>query len=286
MAFDPDYLLALPPRVTERRYDFRDAILYALAVGAGRDPDAGDLCFVYEEGLKVLPTMAVILGYPGFWQKEPQYGIDWQKILHAEQSVIFHRAFPAEGEVVSRMTIESIVDKGAEKGSLLTSRREISDAATGDALATVRQVSFLRGNGGHGGSTTPGPKPHAVPERSADLAISVVTRSEQALIYRLLGDLNPLHADPAVARAAGQPAPILHGLCTYGVAGRLILQALCENEPARLKRMDGRFTAPVLPGDELLLSIWRESDGRAAYRVEVPKRGVIAINNGYVEFQG
>ncbi|AIT79837.1 MaoC family dehydratase [Novosphingobium pentaromativorans] len=284
MQFDPARLLSLAPRVTKHAYSKRSTMLYALGVGAGQDPEAGDLRFVYEEGLEALPSMAVVLGYPGFWQKEPEYGIDWKRVLHAEQSVRFYRPLPVEGEVRSEMTIESIFDKGAEKGALLSSLRKIFDAANGDLLASVTQTSFLRGNGGHGGSEGEPPRPHAVPERAPDISVTVQTRPEQALIYRLSGDYNPLHADPAVARDAGLPRPILHGLCTYGIGTRVIVAQLLGNDGGRLKRLDARFTAPVFPGDELVVSIWREGDGRAAYKVEVPARSVTAINNGFVEF--
>lgn len=284
MGFDPHYLLGLPPRVTMHSYTRRDTMLYALGVGAGQDPEARDLRFVYEEDLQALPTMAVVHGYPGFWQKEPQYGIDWKKVLHAEQSVTFERPLPVEGEVRSELTIDAIVDKGAEKGALLYSTRRVFDCGDDVLLASVQQVSFLRGDGGKGGSDTVPPKPYAIPDRPADIELAASTRPEQALIYRLSGDYNPLHADPGVARDAGLPRPILHGLCTYGIAGRVVLDALCANEPGRMKKLDGRFTAPVLPGDDLRVSIWREGEGRAAYRVDVPARGVTAINNGYVEF--
>lgn len=282
--FDPARLAAMPPLVRTRRHSRRDTILYALGVGAGQDGEDRDLPFVYEAGLKALPTMAVVLATPGFWQKEPQYGIDWKRLLHGEQSVTFERPLPVEGEIRGELTVESIIDKGAGKGALLTARRQVFDAATDALLATVRQVSFLRGNGGQGGTSSDAPTPHGIPERPAELAVTAVTRREQALIYRLSGDYNPLHADPAIAAAAGQPRPILHGLCTYGIAGRILLRALCGDDPGRLKRLDARFTAPVLPGDALNISVWREAAGQAAFRVDVPERGVTAIDNGYVEF--
>lgn len=284
---DVSYLLGRPPRITEQRFTRRDTMLYALGVGAGQGSNAGDFAFVYEHGLQALPTMAVVLGYPGFWQMEPQYRIDWKRLLHAEQSISFERALPVEGEVRSELTIDSVIDKGAEKGALLFWSRRLFEATSGDLLATIRQVSFLRGDGGCGSSTTaPAAAPHAIPQRAADAIVLAVTRPEQALIYRLCGDYNPLHADPQAARAAGLEQPILHGLCTYGTAGRVLLRELCDNDPARLKRLDGRFTSPVYPGDELAISFWRESAFCAAYRVDVPVRGVTVINNGYVEFIG
>jgi acyl dehydratase len=283
---DPAYLLSLPPRVTTQRFTKRDTILYALGIGAAQDGEASELRFVYEEILQALPTMAVVLAYGGFWLKEPQYGVDWKRVLHAEESVILHRPLPSEGEVRGEMSIEKIVDKGAAKGALLYWSRRIFMEGSGELLATVRQVSFLRGDGGTGGSAGSAPPPHQIPERSPDLRISLSTRREQALIYRLSGDYNPLHADPAVAAEAGLPRPILHGLCTFGVAGRAVLQGFCGNDPARMRRLDGRFTAPVYPGDQLDVWLWRQDDAHASYQVRVAERNAIVLNNGYAEFLG
>lgn len=283
--YDPQHLVAMPPRVTVRQHSRRDTMLYALGVGAGHSGEEQDLPFIYEAGLQALPTMAVVLATPGFWQMEPQYGLDWKRLLHGEQSLVIERPLPVEGEVRSELTIEAIVDKGAGRGAVLASRRTLFDHASGELLATLRQTSFLRGEGGKGGTQASAPSPHPVPDRAPDIETTAATRREQALIYRLSGDYNPLHVDPAVAREGGLPRPILHGLCTYGIAGRVLLGQLCGRDPARLKRLDVRFTAPVLPGDELVFSIWREAPGKAAFRVAVPAREVTVINNGYVEYQ-
>lgn len=281
MALDPDRLLGLPPRVTVHSFTERDAILYALGVGAGEE----DLPFVYEAGLKALPTMAVVLGYPGFWQKEPQYGIDWKRVLHGEQSVRLHAPLPVAGTVRSELTIDRIVDKGTDKGAVLLSSRRIYDAGTGLHLATVSQTSVLRGDGGFGGSTQGASTPYALPDRAPDETVSLPTSKAQALIYRLSGDYNPLHVDPAVAAEAGFPRPILHGLCTFGVAGRAVLRTLCADAPERLKRFDVRFSSPVFPGETIEVDIWRESEGRAALRARARERDVVVLNNGYVEHE-
>jgi len=288
MTFDPQKLLNLPPRETRQTYSEKDTILYALGVGAGiGDIDDVALRYVYEENLLALPTMAAVLGSPGFWQKEPEYGIEWQKVLHADQSVQFHQPLPAAAAIRTLFTIEEIYDKGADKGALLYAVRKLYDDQSGALLATVRQGSFLRGNGGCGGQTTSAPPPHPVPAaEKAAAVISLPTRPEQALIYRLSGDYNPLHADPAVARAVGFPQPILHGLCTYGIAGRALLMALCDNDPARLKRMDTRFSSPVYPGETIRTEIWREGPGRAAFQSKVEERDIVVLNNGYAEFEG
>lgn len=283
MPLDPHYLLNLPPRVVTQHYTARDTMLYALGVGAGADPE--DLRYVYEDGLQALPTMAVVLAYPGFWQKEPQYGIDWRKVLHGEQSTIVHAPIPVEGEVRGELVIDRIVDKGEAKGALLLSRRDIYDAGSNRHLATVRQLSFLRGDGGCGGSGEPLPAPHAMPDGPPTHVLTLPTRPEQALIYRLSGDFNPLHADPAVAAQASLPRPILHGLCTYAIAGRALARALCGNDATRLRRLDCRFTAPVFPGDTIEISMWRESPGKAAFQATATERGVSVLGNGYAEYE-
>lgn len=284
MVMDAKKLLSLPPRIIRHSYTRRDTMLYALGVGAGQDADERELRFVYEDGLQALPTMAVILAYPGFWQKEPQYGIDWRRVLHVEQSVVLHAPLPVEGEVVGELTMDSIIDKGSGKGALLHSTRRVTDAATGELLATVRQVSFLRGDGGCGGSTATPSAPRPMPDCAADAEMFLTTRSEQALLYRLSGDYNPLHADPRVARDVGLGRPILHGLCTFGIAGRALLRLICGDDPRRMVRMDCRFTAPVYPGDRLLVKVWRGSEGRASFQVLAPERDVVVLNHGYLKF--
>jgi len=276
------FLLDLPPRIITHSYTKRDTILYALGVGAGhRQPDnVDDLAFLMEDRLLALPTMAVVLAYPGFWQMEPEYGIDWRRVLHAEQSCEFHAPLPVEGSVRGELLIDSIVDKGTEKGALLRANRLIFDEADNRLLATVRQLSFLRGDGGRGGGGVDVPALEPVPERDPDVVIALTTRPEQALIYRLSGDYNPLHVDPEVAQSAGFSAPVLHGLCTYGFAGRAVLAATCGNDPARLKRLDCRFTAPLEPGEELSVRVWHVSDEKAAFQVVVPAQQKVAIDRG------
>lgn len=283
MAIDARSLVALPPRIIHHRFSRKDTILYALGVGAGQNE--GDLPFLYEEGLHALPTMPVILAYPGFWQREPQYGIDWKRVLHGEQSVIIHGPLPVEGEVRGEMTIEKIIDKGADKGALLYSVRRIFDAGDNRPIASVTQVSFLRGDGGCGSTAEAPPPPPRVPERDADAVLSFEVRPEQAFIYRLSGDLNPLHVDPAVAREAGLAGPILHGLCSYGFAGRALLALLCPGRHEGITRMDCRFTAPLFPGERVGVSVWRTAPGKAAFRLMSEDRGLVVLDNGYTEYE-
>jgi len=285
MGINYQQLKSWPFKEIEHSYTARDTMLYALGLGYGADPmDQDQLRYVYEEGLQALPTMAVVLAGPGFWVKDPASGVDWKKVLHGEQGLVVHKPLPASGTVIGSTKIVEIIDKGAGKGALAYSRREIRDKATGDLLCTVNGCSFWRGNGGFGGPTGPTPQPHAVPDRAPDLACDLPTLPQAALIYRLSGDYNPLHADPAVAKTAGFPRPILHGLCTYGVAGHALLKTLCAYDPSKLRRMDVRFSAPVFPGETIRTEIWRDGPTQASFRCRVVERDTVVLNNGLAEF--
>jgi acyl dehydratase len=286
MPLDYDKVMSAPAIETTHELTVRDTILYALGVGVGAEnPTAPEeLKYAYEQELKALPTMAVVLAYPGFWAKDPKYGLTWWKLLHGEQSIEIHRApLPVQGRFRGVTTIDAIYDKGADKGAVLYSSRRIY-AESGEHVATTRQSSFLRADGGFGGNSAGAPKPHPLPERKADLLLRTTTHVNQALIYRLSGDYNPIHADPGVAREGGFERPILHGLATYGVVGRALVKALCADMPERLRRMDARFSSPVYPGESFEIEAWREAPGRAAFRVRVPERDVVVLQNGYLEF--
>lgn len=283
MPIDYHKLKSWPFPDLEHTYTAKDTILYALGLGGGSDPmDEADLKFVYEDGLAALPTMAVVLGYPGFWVKDPATGVDWKKVLHGEQGVILHQPLPASGTVIGRTRVDEIVDKGADKGALMLSTRKVFDKTSGDLLATLTSTSFMRGDGGFGGPAGPTPEPHALPARAPDLSVDLATLPQAALIYRLSGDYNPLHADPKIAVSAGFKQPILHGLCTFGVAGRAILKACCGNDPARLRSIKVRFSAPVYPGETIRTEIWRDG-ATVSYRARVVERDTVVLNNGLAE---
>lgn len=285
-SFDPTQLLAQPSCETTARYAARDVILYALGVGVGIDAptDADTLKFAYEKDLTVLPTMGTALASPGFWMMDPKYRIDWRHVLHAEESLKVYGPLPTEGHIRGVLRMEDVFDKGVDKGALLLTRRDLFEVDSGRLLATERRTLFLRGDGGRGGRTGSPPVAQAVPARAHDLQVSLPTRRDQALLYRLNGDPNPLHVDPAVAATGGFRAPILHGLCTYGVAGRALLQGVCGNDVARFSRMDCRFSAVVEPGDTLRTEIWLEGSGLAAFRTRAVERDVIVLNNGRFEY--
>jgi acyl dehydratase len=275
-----DHLLNYPIPEIRQTIRWQDTALYNFSIGLGQDPmDEKQLDFLYEPRLKAMPSMAVVLGYPGFWIRNPDTGVDWTQVLHGEQSVILHKPLPAEGEIIGRSRISSIVDRGPGKGALLYNERIVLDAKTGEKLATLEGTTFARGDGGFGGPSGPVKKPHPEPERAPDITVDLATRPEQAIVYRLNGDHNPLHIDPAVAAKAGFKQPILHGLCTFGVVCHALMKALCGYDPARFGRMDLRFSSPVYPGETIRTEIWHE-EGGAAFRARVVERDKVVVSNG------
>jgi acyl dehydratase len=265
-------------------YDQRDTMLYGLALGFGDNPlDASKLRFVYEKNLIAVPSMAAILGYPGNFLNDPATGVDYLKVVHGEQSVELHRPLPVSARIVGRSRVSRIVDKGPGKGALVTVERKIADAPTGELFATVEQVIFCRGDGGFATEACPGdppaPTPAGLPDAPPDAVFILPTRMDAALMYRLLGDRNPLHADPDVAKAAGFTRPILHGLATYGLAARVVIETCCGDDPGRLASLYTRFSAPVFPGETLRAEVWLDGE-TVRFRIKVVERDVVAINNG------
>lgn len=291
---DYDKVMALPPLETVQTYTFKDTILYALGVGVSMNGKVvpEDLKFVYEDGLASLPTMALVTGYPGFWLGLPQYGVTWQKVLHAEQQIELRAPVPVAATVRSRLTIEEIYDRGPEKGAFLVARRDVYNEADGTLIASLRQLSILRGDGGFSGNSTQHTAAAQTlsslepePERPPDVTVDLATLPGQALLYRLSGDLNPLHADPRIAADVGYPKPILQGMCTLGFVGRALLKAVCENQPARFKSLNARFSSPVFPGETIRTEIWRSEPGRVQFRARVLERDVVVIKNARFEYE-
>lgn len=274
----------------EHRYSADDSMFYALAVGLGADPvDERQLAFVNDTtpGTPLaLPTMAVILGYPGSWMRDPRSGIDFTMIVHGEESVVLHKPLPASGTVASRHRVTRVVDKGAGKGATVTYDKDLFDKASGEKLATVTHTTFCRGDGGfsaRAGTSDPSPpSPPKVPQRDPDLVCELRTLPQQALLYRLCADRNPLHSEPAAARKAGFERPILHGLGTYGVAGHALLATLCDYDPRRLKSLFARFSAPVFPGETIRFELYRE-ENEIAFRARAKERDRVVLDYGRAE---
>ena len=286
MPINYDKLLALKIPDVEHTYTDKDTILYALGVGLGHDPlDLKELDFVYEKNLKALPTFAAMLGYPGFWMRDLDTGIDWVRLVNGEQAVMLHQPLKPTGTVLGKCRVTEVIDKGQGKGALVYAERTVSDKATGTLIATVTQTTFCRADGGFGGPPRESPPVHKIPERAPDLVCDLGTRPEQAAIYRLSGDRNPLHIDPEMAKTAGFPRPILHGLGTFGVVGHALLKGMCDYDPARVGSFGGRFSSPVFPGETIRTEMWRDGDV-VSFRASVPDRNVVVMNNGRAEVKG
>jgi acyl dehydratase len=287
MPLNYEQLMDMKFEPVRHAYTRKDTMLYALGLGVGaRDPVApGELKYVYERDLVALPTLAVVLAAGAMRLSDPRFGVNYRMLLHAEQSLQLHKPLPAEGTVVSHSTIDEIYDKGAAKGAIMYMTRRLHDERSGELLVTLGAVSFLRADGGFGGKSEGAPKPVPVPaDRPADMTATLPVSLNQALIYRLSGDYNPLHADPEVAKAAGYDAPILHGLCAYGMVGRALLDLLCQNDPARFKRLALRFTSPVFLGEPLQLQVWNLAAGAAAFRLVASARQVVVEDFGSFEY--
>ena len=276
MTIDYEHLMRLEFAEREFSYTERDALLYALSVGMGRDMPQ-DLPFVYEQGLRAMPTLATVIAWDDSWQERT--GMDIGKIVHGEMRVTLHRALPPAGRVVSRFRIAGAFDKGPGRGAVLLAETTLRDAPTGEPLATLLSTVFARGDGGFGGPPGRGPEPHAIPDRAPDTTVQLEVRPEQALYYRLCGDRNPLHVDAAFARAAGYDEPILHGLCSYGMAATAVVRVACQRDPARLAHFEARFTAPVYPGETLLTDLWLDG-ATVSFRTRVAQRGIVALDHG------
>jgi acyl dehydratase len=264
----------------ERSWTSKDALLYAVGVGAG----TAELPFTTENSAgvdqQVLPTFAVIVGAGG-----APFGkvgdIDFTQLVHGEQAVELAGPIPVEGTVKTTGRITGIYDKG--KGAVIATESVSVDATTGEPRFTTRSSVYIRGAGGFGGERGPSGPRNVPPDREPDHRVTYLTSPDQALVYRLSGDRNPLHSDPEFAKLAGFDRPILHGLCTYGFTGRALLHSLCGGNPERFRSMEGRFSAPVFPGDELTVSMWDDGRGEALFTT-TSHTGATVIDAGKVTY--
>jgi len=258
----------------------RETMLYALGIGMGADPmDTNELPFVYERELKAVPTLASVVA----WGAQPgNMNINFMMVVDGERTITFHKPMPGSGNIVAESRVVGAWDKGAGKGAVISTETVLRDKASGDKLATLLGSLFARGDGGFGGPSEGQPAPHSVPTRTPDRSVDIPTNPNQALIYRLSGDRNPLHADPEFAKMAGFPRPILHGMCTYGVTCRAVLQTYAEYDAARFKSHGARFSAPVFPGETITVDLWKDANV-ISFEARVKSRNVTVIKNGKTE---
>ena len=282
----------LDQRTSARTFTYgdKDVMLYALGIGLGADPmDEQELAFVYEKNLKIVPTAATVLAAAGNRPAEGrpapqlpsnhrQSTMNFMLMVHGEQKVELHRPLPAAGTFTVEGRTLGAWDKGEGKGAVVVNESVWSDEK-GEKVATLTMSMFYRGDGGFGGPTEGQPEPHATPTRSPDLSVDIATRPDQALIYRLNGDRNPLHSDPAFAKGAGFPRPILHGLCTYGITCRAVLKEIVGYDADAILSHQVRFSAPVFPGDVITVDLWK--DGKEiSFEARVKERNATVIRNG------
>ncbi len=256
---------------TQFTYTERDVMLYALGVGAGTD----ELQFTYERDLKVLPTFGVIPAFPALAALGTAMSVNPMMVLHGEQRIELHASLPTYGTLTTTPTIRAIYDKG--KGALLVVDAETRDTK-GVLLCTNTFSAFARGEGGFGGDRGPSGPKNVPPERAPDTVVEMVTLPQQALLYRLSGDMNPLHADPDFAKMGGYDRPILHGLCSFGHVGRAVLRSYCGNDPRKLKALEVRFAGVVFPGETIVTEMWKVGDGEVILQAKAKERGEVTIS--------
>jgi acyl dehydratase len=276
-------IVGVPGEPHHRSWTSTDSLLYAIGVGAGLGDPLQELQFTTENTAGVqqqaLPTFGVLLAQARAGGSLGDF--DRAMLVHAEQSIELHKPLPVAGTLSTSAMVTDIYDKGS--GALIQTENHAVDAATGEPIVTTRSGTFIRGEGGFGGDRGTSAA-WQLPDRAPDYKVTQQTRPEQALLYRLSGDRNPLHADPAFAARGGFSRPILHGLCTYGITGRVLLHELCGSDPARFASMSGRFSSPVLPGESLVVSIWAGEDGTAQFQT-AKQDGTVVIDRGTVTFR-
>jgi acyl dehydratase len=278
-----DYVVHRRFEPTLQSYDARDSALYALSLGIGDDPlDEDELPYVYEgREPRAVPSQCVTLGWPPFWHEEPAAEISWRRILHGEQSFALHRPLPLQGTVEGNHSILAVKDKGVGRGALIHFATEISDPQTGEPLASLRSLQFLRDDGGCGDFGAPPPPSVAFrPEGEPTACLDYRTSKQAALLYRQASrDYMPIHADPEIARAAGFERPISHGLNTFGLACRAILKRFAPRAPEWLRSMSARFANPALPGDTIRVELYGDGD-RLRFRARALERNILVLDRG------
>jgi len=278
MAIDYEKIMSLQTKDQEFSYSDRETMLYGLGIGFANDPlNEEELKFVYERDIKTVPSMATVISWGAGNMRES--GINYLLVLHGEQRLKMYEPLPYAADILVDSSVKGVFDKGKEKGALIITETDIKLKDSGKLLCTLGSTTFARGDGGFGGPSEGAPEPHLIPERDADDEFESETQPNQALIYRLSGDRNPLHSDPEIAKAAGFDVPILHGLCTYGTACRTIITNVCNYDSSLIEEFNVRFSSPVYPGEKISTEIWREGNV-ISFRCWVRERDVMVLNNG------
>jgi acyl dehydratase len=281
MGLNYERVMGFRPGELDASYTKRDCIIYALGIGIGMDPtDQDQLRFVYEPSLTAFPTMAAVLGWPGR-MNDPAFGIDERMVVAAELSIVLHRPLAPRATLAARARIREVIDRGPGHHAILQGTRDLI-APDGTVVATVDSAALARNHGGFGGPVTEAPKPHPVPSTAPTIVCDLPTPPNLALIYRLTGDENPLHAEPARAKAAGFPRPILHGAATFGVAAHAIMRQY-GYEVDRLASIGARFVRPVFPGETLRTEMWpqRAPEGtHISFQCRAAGRDEVVVSNG------
>lgn len=274
-----EQLLAIEIRDIERTYSDLESMLYAQSVGFGRNAvDRKELAYVYEQGspLRTVPTLASAIVPDMF---PPDLGWDYGQVLHVEQRLQLYRPLPPEADLRLDKRVVDVFDRGATRGSMFLFEVEGRLAKDDTVIFTLGATVMARGDSGFGAPSGGGPKPHRVPRRDPDLSCDTPTRADQALLFRLNGDRNPLHADPDAAAEAGFTIPILHGLCTYGIACRAILQTICDYDHTLIEGFDARFSLPVFPSDVITTDMWQDGN-IVSFQCSVKERDCVVLRNG------
>jgi acyl dehydratase len=279
MGLNYERIMAYRPADIAVSYGPRECILYALGIGLGMNPvDPGELKFVYERAnLEAFPTMAVVLGWPGR-MTDPAFGVDEKLVVAGDLKVVLHRPLAPQAQLVSRPRIREVIDKGPGNAAIILNTRDLS-AKDGTLVATVDSSTFARKHGGFGGKVTETPPPPAVPQTPPLIVCDLPTPTNLALLYRLTGDENPLHADPERAKVAGFDRPILHGAASFGIAAHAVLRSVADYRPERLASIEARFSKPVFPGETIRTEIWPHGE-RIAFQCRVVARDAIVLSNG------
>jgi len=281
---DVEEELAHTPEEIPGSYTDRDSLLYAVAIGMSRDPyDMKELEYTCETvGNRVVPTAATVLTKPSrrpSGDRQPLMSkINFALMLHGEQRLTVHQPLPPAAETLISNGTKGVYDKGEGKGALIVNETNVK-LADGAPLYTVSSTLFCRGDGGFGGQADGAPEPHVLPERAPDAVCEMPGRVDQAMVYALCGDRNPLHRDPEFAKKAGFDIPILHGLCSYGIACHGVLKTMLDYDQTRMTGFDVRFSSPVFPGETQVVEMW-EDGNVISFRVRIKERDVISINNG------